>query len=108
MAALALNPKRYGKIVSTGGDFGKETIKELKVLKAEGYVVFVGTDNDKSGDDKWQKLALELGLTYRESRILPVGRDWQEDLEEQVKLGFGGAGFKPAPTSDDDYSRPVF
>ena len=106
MAVLALNPKRYGKIVSTGGDFGKVTITELKAFKDAGYTIFVGTDNDKSGDDKWLKLSTELELTYRESRILPVGRDWQEDLAEQVKLGFGRAGFKPAP--DGDYSRPVF
>jgi len=106
MAALALDHKSYGKIVSTGGDFGIATIKELKAFKAAGYTICVGTDNDKSGDDKWLKLSTELELTYRESRILPAGRDWQEDLAEQVKIGFGGVGFKPAP--DDDYSRPVF
>ena len=107
MALLAMQPNRYGKVVSTGGDFGKETIKELKALQAAGYTVFVGTDNDKSGHDKFVKLAQELELTHK-YRVTPVGRDWQEDLAEQVKLGFGGVGFKPAPTSDDDYSRPVF
>ena len=85
MALLAMHPDKYGKIVSTGGDFGKETIKELKTLKEQGYAICVGTDNDKSGDDKWQKLALELGLTYRESRIVPAGRDWKEDLATAVK-----------------------
>jgi len=86
MAALALNPNKYGKIVSTGGDFGNITITELKAFKDAGYTVSVGTDNDKSGDDKWQQIALELGLTYRESRARPAGRDWKEDLATTVKV----------------------
>lgn len=80
--AFAGMPKSsgIGKVISTGGDFGQKTIDQLKALQRDGFQLFVGTDNDPSGDAKFKKLQKELGRTI--IREKPIGRDWQEDLKK--------------------------
>ena len=80
--AYASQSKRYGKIVSTGGDFGQQTIDDLKKLKDDGYRICIGTDNDESGDKKAKILIQSLGLSHAE-RDRPRGRDWQNDMKER-------------------------
>lgn len=78
MAFCAKN-NGFGKIISTGGDFGTAAINELKALQNKGFRICVGTDNDTSGEQKFKTLAKELGLT-KEHRLAPQARDWQQDM----------------------------
>ena len=80
--AYASQSKLYGKIASTGGDFGQQTIDDLKKLKDDGYRICIGTDNDESGDKKAKILIQSLGLSHAE-RDRPRGRDWQKDMKER-------------------------
>jgi hypothetical protein len=79
MAFCAQN-SGFGKVISTGGSFGKETIEQLKDLQKQGFRIVVGTDNDKSGDAKFDQLRSALGITHAE-RMKPKGRDWQDDMK---------------------------
>lgn len=80
MAFAASHPTSFGLIVSTGGDFGEDTVDQLKALQKQGYRICVGTDNDSSGEAKFNKLRTELNLSYAD-RQKPIGRDWQDDLK---------------------------
>ena len=81
MAYVSKN-QSFGKVVSVGGDFGQQTIDDLKRFQKMGYRICIGTDNDGSGDKKADVLRKALGLTHAE-RIRPAGRDWQDDMKER-------------------------